>query len=281
MNRKERLLLLEFEGKELPVSVQTDLLGINRTSIYYKPVPPSMEEIVIKHKIDEIYTAWPCFGYRRIHARLNTENYKISPITVLNYMREMGISAIYPGPNTSKKNLENKVYPYLLRNITALYPNHIWGTDITYIRLKSGWMYLSAYLDWYSRYVISWELSQSLEIDFVIEALNKGLQIAKPEIMNSDQGGHYTSPKHIEPLISLGVRISMDGRGRCMDNIFTERLWRSVKYENVYINNYETPRECRAGLSAYFEGYNNYRPHQSLGYRTPSEVYFGKAKLEL
>lgn len=271
--------LLEFIGKELPISVQTELLGINRTSIYYKPVPPSKEEIAVKHKIDAIYTAWPCFGYRRIWARLNTENYKISPITVLNYMREMGISAIYPGPNTSKRNTENKVYPYLLRNIQATHPNHIWGTDITYIRLKNGWMYLSAYMDWYSRYVISWELSQTLEIDFVLNALNSGLQIAKPEILNSDQGSHYTSPKHTEPLLALGVKISMDGRGRCMDNIFTERLWRSVKYENVYINNYEMPRECRTGIGGYFEGYNNYRPHQSLGYNTPSDVYFGKVKL--
>ena len=272
--------MLDWSEKELPTCVQADLLGINRSSIYYKPVLPSGQEVLIKNRIDEIYTGWPYLGYRRIHAVLLREDLKVSAPTVLKYMREMEICAIYPKPKTSIMNLENKKYPYLLRKLKIAYPNHVWGTDITYIRLKNGWMYLCAYIDWYSRYVIAWELSQTLEIEFVLEALNQALGIAVPEIMNSDQGSHYTSTKHTEPLLKKEVKISMDGVGRYRDNIFTERLWRSVKYENVYINNYETPRECRIGIREYFEDYNNFRPHQSLEYHTPSDIYFGKCKLK-
>ena len=272
--------MLDWEESKLPLAVQADLLTLNRTSLYYKPREPSLAEVSIKHAIDRIYTDNPSWGSRTIAAILNREGFGTCRNTVAKYMREMGIAAVYPGPNLSRRNPEHKIYPYLLRNITASYPNHIWGTDITYIRLKTGWLYLTAQMDWFSRYVIAWELDHTLEIDFVLECLRRSLDIAIPEIANSDQGSHYTSPKYTDLLIEKGVKVSMDGRGRAMDNIFTERLWRTVKYQEVYLKDYETPREARQGLSKYFYTYNNYRPHQALKYLTPAEVYFGNYTLD-
>jgi putative transposase len=235
-----------------------------------------MEVINIRRAIDEIYTKWPFFGYRKVHVKLLQSGFKISAPTVLKHMQEMGIQAIYPRQKTSKPNIQNKVYPYLLKNVEACKPNHIWGVDITYVPLRNGWMYLVAYMDWYSRYVVSWEIDHTLEIGFVLSALNRALQVATPEILNSDQGSHFTSPKHTAILLEKSIKISMDGRGRAMDNIFTERLWRSIKYENIYINDYNSPREARRGIAQYFDEYNNERPHQSLGYKTPEEVYKNK-----
>jgi putative transposase len=234
----ERLSLIEYDSSELSVAKQAELLGLNRSSLYYKPVPPDPMTVIIRHKIDEIYTKSPYFGSRRITAILNKSGIGISRPTVQKHMRDMGIYGIFPKKNFSKKNPEHKIYPYLLRNITASYPNHIWGTDITYLPMKNGWMYLVAYMDWFSRYVISWEVDQTLEIPFVIEALEKALKIATPNIVNSDQGSHFTSPKHTKLLLNSDVKISMDGRGRAMDNIFTERLWRSLKYEKIYLHEY-------------------------------------------
>jgi putative transposase len=194
-------------------------------------------------------------------------------------MREMGLVAVFPGPNLSKPAPEHKIYPYLLRHVTASYPNHIWGIDITYIRLQQGWMYLVAILDWYSRFVVSWSLDQTLEMPFVLDAVDRALQQTKPEIINSDQGSHFTSPQHVDRFLAVGSQISMDGRGRAMDNIFTERLWRSVKYEEVYLNEYLTPRQARQGLATYFQLYNYQRPHQSLAYLTPAEVYLAPRQL--
>jgi putative transposase len=193
-------------------------------------------------------------------------------------MAEMGLAAIYPKANTSRANPEHKVYPYLLREITAEYPNHIWGTDITFIRMKGGFMYLVVYLDWFSRYIVSWELSDTLQDDFVICALERALQAATPKIVNSDQGSQYTGTRHVQMLSAASVTISMDGRGRALDNIFTERLWRTIKYEDIYIHDYQSPRELRQGVGAYTEHYNDRRPHQALGYKTPAEVYFSKAE---
>lgn len=204
---------------------------------------------------------------------LHQEGETVHRNTVQVYMRDMGLVAIYPGPNLSKRNLQHRTYPYLLRGLTIQRPNHVFGIDITYIRLKQGWMYLVAVLDWYSRYVVDWQLEQSLEIDFVLETVRRAMAVHKPEIFNSDQGSHFTSPQYTDLLKEAGVRISMDGRGRALDNIFTERLWRSVKYEEVYLNDYTTPREARKGISHYMDFYNNIRPHQSLNYRTPSTVY--------
>jgi putative transposase len=190
-------------------------------------------------------------------------------------MKEMSIAAIYPGPNLSRRELAHRLYPYLLRGLAITSPNQVWGIDITYIRLLAGWMYLVAVLDWYSRYVVSWELDQSLEQPFVMAAVEGALAKACPQIFNSDQGSHFTSPQYIERLKRAEVQISMDGRGRALDNIFTERLWRSIKYEEVYLHSYASPREARQNLSRYLRFYNEERPHQSLAYRTPAEVYFG------
>lgn len=233
---------------------------------------PSPKEIATKHRIDEIYTHWPFYGSRRITAVLRKEMV-ISRKTVQKHMREMGLEALGPRPNLSKPHPQYKIYPYLLRNITADHSNHVWGIDITYIRLQAGWMYLVAVIDWYSRYVISWALDQSLAMDFVLEAVDQALLISKPEIWNSDQGSQFTNPKYVRRLENHDIQVSMDGRGRALDNVFTERLWRSVKYEEVYLNDYQTPREARTGLKNYFEFYNYHRPHQSLQYQTPAEVY--------
>jgi len=230
--------------------------------------------VQLKHRIDEIYTQSPFYGARKIAAQLQREGMGINRKTVGRYMSEMGIAAIYPGPNLSKRNQKEGVYPYLLRHITSAYPNHIWGIDITYIRLQAGWMYLVAVLDWFSRYVVSWELDQTLELPFVLTAVERALNQATPCIWNSDQGSHFTSPQYCQLLQAANVQISMDGKGRALDNIFTERLWRTVKYEEVYIHEYTSPREARQALTRYFEFYNQERPHQALDYQTPAEMYF-------
>jgi len=269
---------VEREQSELTLQQQAELLSVSRSSLYYQPVAPSAEEIAIKHRLDELYTDFPSYGSRKM-AVLLRPTWWISRKRVQRYMRQMGLVAIYPGPKTSQPAPGHKIYPYLLRQITASYPNHIWGTDITYIKLKHGWMYLVAILDWYSRFVVSWTLDQTLEMPFVLAAVDQALQQAQPQIINSDQGSHFTSPQYLDRFLTRGVQISMDGRGRAMDNIFTERLWRSVKYEEVYLNDYETPRQARAGLTRYFQRYNYQRPHQSLGYLTPAAVYLAPIQL--
>ena len=274
MSRDERLALVEREDGELPLSVQAELLGLSRASLYYQPVAPSPAEIVLKHRIDEIYTAYPFYGSRRIAVELGRKGLLVNRKAVQRHMQEMGIAGICPGPNLSKRNSQHQVYPYLLGSIKAAYPNHIWGIDITYVRLHAGWMYLVAILDWFSRYVVAWELDQTLEIGFVLAAVDRALLSVAPAIWNSDQGSHFTSPQYIERLLARDVRVSMDGKNRALDNVFTERLWRTVKYENVYLADYTTPRAAREGLTCYLEFYNRERPHQSLGYRTPAEVYF-------
>lgn len=267
---------VERENPTLPLKTQADLLSMSRSSLYYQPVPPSAEEIALKHRIDELYTQYPFYGSRRITAQLRREEILINRKAVQRHMREMGIAGISPGPNLSRRNSEHRVYPYLLGSITASYPNHVWGVDITYIRLKAGWMYLVAILDWFSRYVVSWELDQTLEMPFVLTAVQRALAQATPLIWNSDQGSHFTSPQYTQLLLAAQVQISMDGKNRAIDNIFTERLWRSVKYEEVYLKDYASPREARQGLSRYFEFYNHHRLHQALDYQTPAEIYFGK-----
>jgi len=266
--------MLEIGG-EYNISQQCGLLSLARTSIYYKKRPCSEKKLAILNAIDRLYTDYPCYGSRRMEIELRKQGLAVSRPTVADYMKLMGLEAVYPKPNPSRQNPEHKKYPYLLRGVTASYPNHIWGTDITYIRMKGGFMYLVAFLDWYSRYVVSWELSDTLEDDFVVSALEEAFQTAIPYIANSDQGSQFTGDAYISALLAKGVRISMDGRGRAMDNIFTERLWRTVKYEDIYIKEYATPRELRAGLTGFFGWYNTKRPHQSLGYQTPEEVYFG------
>lgn len=193
--RQERVNMIEWQDSELSITKQAELLSLNRSSLYYKPVGPSAEDVAIKHRIDEIYTKYPFYGSRRITALLNQEGVNINRKRVQRHMREMGIQAVYPGPNLSKRNLQHRIYPYLLKGVNINYPNHVWSIDITYIRLQRSWMYLAAVIDWYSRYVISWELDQSLDIGFILDAVQRAFSIAKPVIFNSDQGSHFTSPK--------------------------------------------------------------------------------------
>ncbi len=246
---------------------------MSRSSLYYTAVEPSPIEVAVRHRIDEIYTERPFYGSRRITAQLRREGQRIKRETVGRYMREMGLAGICPGPNISKRGLDHRIYPYLLRHTRASYPNHVWGIDLTYIRLVGGWMYLVAVIDWYSRYVVSWELDSRMEMAFVISAVEQALQHATPVIWNSDQGAHFTSAQYIERLEGAGCRISMDGKGRALDNIFTERFWRSLKYEEVYLHSYTSVREARQGINRYMEFYNHERVHQALAYRTPVEVY--------
>jgi putative transposase len=271
--REERLDLLDWTNRELPISTQAELLGLNRTGLYYRPVPPSPEEVALKHRIDEIYTVYPFYGSRRITAQLRREGRQVSRKAVQRHMREMGLSAVYPGPNLSRREGKHGIHPYLLRGISTTRPNQVWGIDITYIRLLRGWMYLVAIMDWYSRYVVAWEMDQCLEVAFVIAALGRAFTQSRPEILNSDQGSQFTSEAYIELLHTAQVQISIDGRGRAIDNIFTERLWRSLKYEEVYLSEYMSPRDARHGIGRYLDFYNHDRVHQALGYRTPVEVY--------
>lgn len=273
----ERRALVEWQESPLSVVAQARLLSLQRSGLYYQPRPPSAAEVALKHRIDEIYTAIPFYGSRKIAAQLKQEGFETCRETVRQYMREMGLAAIYPRPRLSQANPAHKVYPYLLRNVTASYPNHVWGIDITYVRLVGGWLYLVAVIDWYSRYVLSWQLDDSLALPFVLRVMDQALEQAKPHICNSDQGSQFSHPRFTQRLLDAGALISMDGRGRALDNIFTERLWRSVKYEEVYLQDYQTPRQARQGLSAYFHFYNHERLHQSLNYRTPAAVYLAAA----
>lgn len=264
---------MERSADALPLSMQADLLSISRRSLYYQPVPPAPKEVAIKHRIDELYTAHPFYGSRKLQVLLQEEFGPINRKRVQRYMHEMGIAGIRPRPNLSKRHTQHQVYPYLLRDVTAVRPNQIWGCDITYIRLRHGWLYLVAILDWFSRYVVSWVLDQTLEIAFVLEAIAQARRHATPEIWNTDQGSHFTSPQVTQPLVEAGIRISMDSKGRASDNIFTERFWRSLKYEEVYLADYSSPREAYEGLARYITFYNTERPHQALDYRRPAEVY--------
>jgi putative transposase len=272
MSRAARLAMLEKDHPELSLKVQAELLGISYSSLFYKPVPPSERELAIKRRIDEIYTEHPYYGSRKITQQLWPE-FGVARPTVQHYMREMVIFALVPGPHTSKPAPERQKFPYLLRNVTAEHPNHIWGIDITYVRLAHGWLYLTAVLDWYSRYIVSWALSQTLALNFVLAAVDNALLQATPKIWNSDQGSHFTSPQYIQRLQNAAVQISMDGRGRARDNIFTERLWRTIKYEEVYLHEYANPKEAHRQLASYIYFYNFERPHQALDYQTPAQLY--------
>jgi putative transposase len=227
-SRNERLALVERTPASLPLSTQAELLSLSRTSLYYQPAGPSAAEVAIKHRIDEIYTAYPFCGSRRISVALRPE-FVVNRKAVQRHMQEMGIAGISPGPNLSQRRLDHQIYPYLLRNHTPEQPNDAWGIDLTYIRLHAGWLYLVAVLDLYSRFVVSWELDQSLEMPFVLSAVDCALRQARPQIWNSDQGSHFTSPQYLKRLSDAAVQISMDGKGRALDNIFVERLWRSLK----------------------------------------------------
>lgn len=274
MSPREKVTLIEASQQPISVSRQAELLGVARSTIYYQPVVSRLN-LELMRRIDEQYTKTPFYGSRRMTAMLNRHGYEVNRKRVQRLMRLMGLEAIYPKPRLSQGHPEHKVYPYLLRGLPIIRVNQVWGTDITYIPLKHGWLYLVALMDWFSRYVVSWELSASLEVDFCLRALDRALSQARPEIVNSDQGSQFTSVDFTCRLEQNQVKISMDGRGRAMDNIFTERLWRSLKYEDVYIKDYETVRQATEGIRDYLNLYNYERPHQSLKYQTPAEIYFG------
>jgi putative transposase len=264
---------VEPEHKEISVARQCELLDLCRSSYYYRPVAVSAEELTLLHRLDEQYTRTPFYGVRKMTAVLRQEGYAVNPKRVRRLLRTLGLWALVPQPGTSRPAPEHQVYPYLLRGMAIERVDQVWSTDITYIRLRSGFAYLAAVLDWYSRYVVSWALSNSLEVGFCLEVLEAALARSRPEIFNSDQGAQFTSPAFTGRLLAAGVRISMDGRGRALDNVFVERLWRSVKYEEVYLRDYGGMKDAQRGLGEYFPFYNEQRPHQALGYRTPATVY--------
>jgi putative transposase len=259
---------------EISISEQCRTLNISRSLYYYEPVGETDENITIMRRIDELYTDNPAWGSRKMRDRLILEGNKVNRKRIQRLMRLMGIEAIYPKKNLSRSNPEHRIYPYLLRNMSIDCPNQVWCTDITYIRLQHGFVYLVAILDWYSRKVLSWELSTALDSHFCISALEKAMyHYGKPEIFNTDQGCQFTSDTFTEKLLSAGIRISMDGKGRASDNIIIERFWRSLKYEEVYLKEYESVIECRENVRVYMDKYNNFRPHASLDGLTPSMTY--------
>ena len=262
----------------MSITMQCELLSLNRSGLYYVAHGASEHDLLIKRRIDEVYTACPFYGARKIMAQLRTDGLLVNHKAVARHMQEMGLRAIAPGPNLSKRTQQHAVYPYLLKGLKIEHPNQVWGVDITYIRLRSGWMYLFAVLDWYSRFVVSWALDLTLEIGFVVEGMKSALALATPTICNSDQGSHFTSPLYTDLLTAANVQISMDGKGRALDNIFTERLWRTVKYEEVYLKDYASPREARTEIGEYLAFYNAQRLHQALDYQTPETVYFTKGE---
>ena len=228
------------------------------------------------NEIDIIYTRYPFYGSPRITIELHRRGYRVNIKRVKRLMQKMGLRAIYTEPKTSRPNNSHRIYPYLLKGVRVSYPNQVWSTDITYLRMKRGFLYLVAIMDWHSRYVLAWELSNTIDVFFCITALKNALDIANPDIFNSDQGSQFTSEKFTRILLDHNIKISMDSKGRALDNIFVERLWRTVKYEDIYLKSYESVYEVYQGLKKYFNFYNNSRPHQSLKYKTPSEVYFDK-----
>jgi len=265
---------IDPENSTLTIEKQLELSGITKSTYYYKTVPESIENLAVMEKIDRIYTDHPYYGSRRMLIELKKSGLLINRKRISRLMKQMGVEAMYQKPNLSKANKVHKKYPYLLRNFTPSAPNQVWSVDITYIPLKTGFLYLVAIIDWYSRYIISWRISNTLDSRFCLEALKEALQSESPEIFNSDQGVQFTSEIFTSVLEKKGVKISMDGKGRAIDNIFIERFWRSLKYEDIYIKRYENGKEASTGIASYIAFYNSRRPHQSLRYRTPLEMHF-------
>ncbi len=273
MTRHERRDMIEWGHCELSVVRQCELLDISRSSVYYSPVQLDEYELELMRLIDKQYLLTPFYGSRKMAAWLRGQGHHVNRKRVQRLMRLMGIEAIYRRPRTTRADSGHKVYPYLLRGLQIDKVNQVWATDITYIPMSRGFMYLVCVMDWHSRYVLSWRLSNTLEADFCVDALEEALNSDVPGIFNTDQGSQFTSEAFTSVLLNHGVQISMDSAGSYMDNVFVERLWRSVKYEEVYLKAYESVAEARAGLRAYLMFYNSERPHQALDYRTPAQVF--------
>ena len=261
----------------MSITRQCELIGLPRSTWYYQGQSEAEENLLLMRLLDEQYTRTPFYGSRRMVIALRDHGWKVNRKRVQRLMQKMGIEAIYPKPRLSDPAPGHRIYPYRLRGLVIMRPNQVWSTDITYIRLRSGFVYLVAILDWFSRYVVDWEVSNTLDTSFCVSTLDRALRKAKPEIFNSDQGAQFTSADFTTRLENAGILISMDGRGRALDNVFTERLWRTVKYEEVYLKDYNGVSDAIGNLKAYFRFYNCERPHQSLGYRTPESVHFSQA----
>jgi len=269
-------LLVEPSHPEISMRRQCELLSLSRSSLYYEPLGESQENLRLMRLLDEQYTRAPFYGSRRMVAWLESQGWEVNRKRVSRLMALMGIAAVYPKPRLSQPGEGHRIYPYLLRGVSVNRVNQVWSTDITYIRMAQGFLYLVAVMDWFSRFVLSWSLSVTMELDFCVEALHRAWRRGCPEIFNSDQGSQFTSEKFTAELEARKIAISMDGRGRCMDNIFIERLWRSLKYEEVYLKDYESVTEARVGIERYFRFYNQERLHQSLEYRTPAAIYLAR-----
>ena len=275
MSPAQRRQLVDREHPSLSLSLvrQCVLLGVSRSGLYYRSRGTSEEDLALMQAMDRQYLETPFYGSRRMRVWLERQGMVVSRKRVQRLMRTMGLRAIYRGPGTSRPAPEHRVFPYLLRNVQITQPNQVWAADITYLPMARGFLYLVAIMDWHSRYVVAWRLSNTLETGFCAEALNEALGQGQPEVFNTDQGSQFTSLEFTQVLQEQGVKISMDGKGRYQDNIFVERLWRTVKYEEVYLKAYAYATEARRELGAYFRFYNDQRPHQALGYRTPAEVF--------
>jgi len=271
---EQRRIWITPKHPRLSVRRQCQLLGLAAASYYYRAQPESAENLHYMRWLDQEYTDRPFYGVRKMTVGLQQQGYAVGPKRVRRLLRAMGLMAVYPKPRLSLNPLAHQRFPYLLKGVAIVRPNQVWSTDITYIRLRGGFVFLAAVLDWYSRYVLAWELSVTLEADFCVAVLERALTHQRPEIFNTDQGVQFTSAQFQAPLLAAQVRVSMDGRGRAFDNIFVERLWRSVKYEEVYIKDYGNVAEAREGLQRYFPFYNEQRIHQALDYRTPHNVHF-------
>ncbi len=273
MSPSLRQAMIDRGHQQMSLVRQCALLDISRSWVYYRPVKPRAEALELMALLDRQYLKTPFYGSRRMKAWLLTEGYLVSRSKVRRLMRLIGLEAIYRRPNTSKPAPGHRIYPYLLKGVDVNRVDQVWASDITYIPMAQGFLYLVAIMDWYSRHVVAWKLSNTMDTDFCVAALEEALSRGRPEVFNTDQGAQFTSDAFTQTLQKRGIRVSMDGKGRYLDNIFVERLWRSIKYEEVYLKAYQTVAEARVGINAYLEFYNRQRPHQSLGYRTPAEVY--------
>jgi putative transposase len=267
--------LVETDHPLLSITRQCQLLGLSRSGFYYQVRGESELNLLLMRLIDQEYTAHPFLGYRKMVRFLRERDYPVNKKRVARLMQVMGLAAMVPGPPTSRRSAQNPVYPYLLRGVKIRQVNQVWSCDITYLPLPRGFVYLFAVIDWFSRFVLAWQISTTLDTTFCLEGLDQALLVGAPGIFNTDQGSQFTSADFTGRLHRAGIPLSMDGRGRALDNIFVERLWRTVKYEDVYLKGYQTPREVVSGLQDYFHYYNEQRPHQALDYRTPAQVYRG------
>jgi putative transposase len=269
--------LIEPDHPQLSIARQCVLLGLPRSTYYYQAQGESAENLYLMQLLDQQYTATPYYGVRRMTAWLQSQGYAVNRKRVARLLQTMGLETIYPKPCTSQPHPAHRVYPYLLRGVPITRVNQVWSTDITYIRLHGGFVYVVAVMDWFSRYVLSWAVSITMDVGCCLEALEQALAVAIPDIFHSDQGAQFTSLEFTARLEAAGIQISRDGRGRALDNVFVERLWRTVKYEEVYLKDYGTPREAMQGLAQFFVRYNGQRQHQALHYQTPAAVYFGSS----